>query len=289
MSTPEPLAQAEHLDVTATVVLRRPVMICAFEGWNDAGDAATTAANYVRARWDATPIASIDPEEFYDFSTTRPRVELDDDGDRHVVWPENQVWAAAVPELARDVLVVIGNEPQLKWSTFCRQITCLADHLDVSLLITVGALLSEVPHSRPVPIYGTSDDVALATELELQPSTYEGPTGIVGVLNSACRSVGVPTASLWAAVPTYVPGATSPKAALGLVERLATVLGTSFVTTDLEIASSAYERQISELVQEDGGTLDYVSDLERQYDDDALQPFASDSLVEEVERYLREQ
>ena len=215
---PSPAGSPSHvtwLDTAPT--LRSPVLIAAFEGWNDAGDAATLAARHVADRWDANPLAEIDAELFYDFSAVRPLVQLDEDRRRTLTWPTNLFRAATVPGAQRDVVVLVGLEPQLRWRTFCEQVTATAQLLGVSQVITLGALLADVPHTRPVEVYGATDDDRLMAELELSPSTYEGPTGIVGVLSSACRDAGIPTASFWSAVPSYVPGAPSPKAALSLV------------------------------------------------------------------------
>jgi len=272
--------------------LRNPVLIAAFEGWNDAGNAATLAAGHIADRLDAEPFAEIDPEPFYDFSTTRPTVQLDENQARSLVWPTNLFRCARVASADRDVIVLLGLEPQLRWRTFSQQIIDVAHRLDVGLVITLGALLADVPHSRPIEVYGTSDDPLVSSELELTPPTYEGPTGIVGILSAACRDAGLPTASIWSAVPSYVPAAPSPKAALALVEQICEVLGTSVYVTDLEIASAAYERQVSELVAEDEDTAEYVATLEEAWDSDEgdreILPVDPDTLVAEVERFLRD-
>ena len=262
------------------------MLVAAFEGWNDAGDAASGAVRYLINRYDGELVADIDAEEFFDFTSTRPQAEIDDDGVRQIVWPTTEVYAAALPGEAGDALLMIGTEPQLKWRTFCEQVTGLAREMRCRLVVILGALVAEVPHSRPVPVVGTVTDPALQADLGLQPSTYQGPTGVVGVLSAACREAGLPAASLWAAVPTYVPTAPSPKAVLALLEHTAEVLGMWVPTTDLEIASAAYERQVTELVQEDDETSDYVSQLEKRHDAD--DDGAARSLVEEVERYLRD-
>ena len=268
------------------------MLIAAFEGWNDAGNAATMAAGHVADRLDASPLAEIDPEPFYDFSTTRPLVQLDDDHVRSLVWPTNLFRWSRVESAERDVIVLLGLEPQLRWRTFADQVIGVAHDLEVERVITLGALLADVPHSRPVEVYGSTDDPGLSGELELTPPTYEGPTGIVGILSSACRDAGLPTASFWSAVPSYVPAAPSPKAALALVERTCEVLGTSVYVTDLEIAAASYERQVSELVAEDEDTADYVASLEEAWDGDEqdreIMPVDPDTLVAEVERFLRD-
>ncbi|MBA2438094.1 MAG: PAC2 family protein, partial [Acidimicrobiia bacterium] len=244
--------------------LDRPVVIAAFEGWNDAGDAATLAAGWLAARWAPSPLADIDPEEFFDFTATRPRVQLDDDGERTIEWPANSFTVGAGSGM--DTVVLLGTEPQLRWRSFCAQVVGVADAIGARLVLTLGALLAEVPHDRPTPMVGTATDEAVIERLELTRSTYEGPTGIVGVLHDACARAGLASASLWAAVPAYVPGAPSPKAALALVERSAEVLGVAVTATDLEIAAAAYERQVSEVVAEDEDMTDYVGRLAERFD-----------------------
>ncbi|HEV2766970.1 MAG TPA: PAC2 family protein [Acidimicrobiales bacterium] len=262
----------------------KPVVIAAFEGWNDAGDAATTAARWVRDRWAPDLLAEIDAEEFYDFTATRPRVQLTDDGKREIEWPANTFTVGSAGNI--DTVVLLGNEPQLRWRTFCRQIVEVAEALDARLVLTLGALLAEVPHTRPTSVVGTAVDQELIDRLDLARSTYEGPTGIVGVLQDACAGAGLASASLWAAVPAYVPGAPSPKAALALVERTAEVLGVAVVATDLDIAAAAYERQVSEVVVDDDEMTEYVQGLEERFDND--EGVTSASLMEEVERFLRD-
>lgn len=260
-------------------------MVAAFEGWNDAGDAASGAVRYLLDRHGGELIAEIDAEEFFDFTTTRPQVELDDEGHRRISWPTTEIHVAHLPG-GTDVVLLIGTEPQLRWRTFSEQITGLARQLGCRLVVLLGALVAEVPHSRPVPVVGSVSDPELEASLGLSPSAYEGPTGITGVLSAACREADLPSASLWAAVPTYVPTAPSPKAALALLERTTGLLGLWVPTTELEIAAAAYERQVTELVEEDEETSAYVTSLEERHDDEDEETGAR-SLVEEVERYLR--
>lgn len=274
---------------TTRPTLDEPVVIAAFEGWNDAGDAATTAARYLVDRWDAELVADVDPEEFFDFTSTRPEVRLDDEGHREIVWPATEIYTATIPGTDQDVLLVIGTEPQLRWRTYCTALTEVAQQQGARLCLTLGALLAEVPHTRPTPIVGTAYEPEIVAGLELQPSRYEGPTGIVGVLHDAWRRAGLRSASLWATVPAYVPGAPSPKAALALVERAAAMLQTWIPTTDLEIASASYERQVSELVDADEETATYVASLEERHDDDPGILPTAESIAEEVERFLRDQ
>jgi proteasome assembly chaperone (PAC2) family protein len=278
----------EHVRWAERPVLADPVLIAAFEGWNDAGDAASTAARYLADRWDATLVAEIDCEDFTDFSTNRPLVRLDDEGRREIVWPTTEVLAATIPGGEGDVVFVLGHEPQLRWRTYCAEIVGIAEELGARRCITLGALLAEVPHTRPTPVVGTADEAGSMNGVELRPSSYEGPTGIVGVLHDATRRAGLRTASLWATVPSYVPGAPSPKAALALVERTSAVLGTWVATTDLEIASASYERQVSELVDADEETIAYVAQLEERHDTEPDVVPSAESLADEVERYLRE-
>jgi proteasome assembly chaperone (PAC2) family protein len=266
--------------------LRRPVMLAAFEGWNDAGDAASSAVRYLRDRWQARPFAHIDPEEFFDFSSTRPEVRLVDGVTREIVWPTNEFSAAALTGAGHDVVVLLGVEPQLRWRTFCAQVLGVADRLGVELVVTLGALLADVAHTQPVQITGTAADPGMAARLGLQRSRYEGPTGIVGVLHDACRRAGVASASLWAAVPHYVAGTPSPKAALALVRRAAALIGVEVPTTDLEIAAAAYERQVSEVVESDEEIAAYVHQLEERTDEEELP--TGEALAAELERYLRE-
>jgi proteasome assembly chaperone (PAC2) family protein len=277
-----------HLIRTGRPTLDQPVLVAAFEGWNDAGEAATFAARFLSERWDADPFATIDPEEFFDFTSTRPHVQLDDNEQREIVWPTTTLSAASVPGTDLDLIFVVGSEPQLKWRTFCDEIVHVAVEHDARLVVTLGALLAEVPHTRPVSIVGTAYDPTLVRKLALTQSTYQGPTGIVGVLHDAFRHAGIPSASLWAAVPTYVPSAPSPKAALALVERVTELLAVPIATTDLEIASASYERQIDSLVADDDDTADYVARLEQAADDQPDDEESHGDLIAEVERFLRE-
>jgi len=267
------------------------LLLVAFEGWSDAGDAASTAVRYIGEQWDAEPFADIDPELFFDFSSTRPRVQLDHAQQREIVWPENTFSVCSVPDQPlASVITLLGMEPQLRWRTFTDQILELARICDTQFVLTFGALLAEVPHSRPVSVFATSYDEDVVRERELVPSRYEGPTGITGVLHTACRDAGIGSASLWAAVPTYVPAAPSPKAALALVRKAVEFTTQTVNTTELEIASASYERQVDDLVTDDEETREYVAQLEARFDRGTADPFNDeDSLVDEVERFLREQ
>ncbi len=276
----------DHVRWRSRPHLDNPLLLAAFEGWNDAGDASSGAVRWLQERWDAEPFAEIDPEDFFDFSSTRPHVRLDDGMQREVIWPSLELSAATVPGTGRDVVLLLGTEPQLRWRTFSEQVTGVARACGVRLAVTLGALLADVSHAQPVSVIGTAYDAAVVDQLGLTPSTYEGPTGIVGVLHDAFRRAGLPSASLWAAVPSYVPAAPSPKATLALVERTCDLLDVSMVTTDLEIASASYERQITELVDADDDTREYVRRLENR---SAVDTSDHEDLVAEVERFLRDQ
>ncbi|HWC12259.1 MAG TPA: PAC2 family protein [Acidimicrobiales bacterium] len=270
--------------------LRRPVLLAAFEGWNDAADAASTAARYLKERWGARPFATIDPEEFYDFSSTRPQVRLTAGLQREVHWPRTELSAAALPDTGRDVVVLLGSEPQLRWRTFCAEVVRLASELGAELVVTLGALLADVAHTRPVRVTGTAADPELVARLGLERSTYEGPTGIVGVLHDAFRAAHLQSASLWAAVPHYVAATPSPKATLALVRRAAALLSTPVITDDLEQRALDYERQVSEVVATDEDVAAYVRRLEESADaDDPLELQSGDALAAELERFLRDQ
>jgi hypothetical protein len=275
----------EHVRWASRPSLRQPVLIAAFEGWNDAGDASSNAVRWLHERWGAEPFAHVDPEEFFDFSATRPRVRLDEGRQREIVWPAFEFSTATIPGTETDVVLLLGTEPQLRWRTFCEQVVAVAEACGVHLAITLGALLADVSHAAPVSVIGTAYDPEVVDRLGLTQSSYEGPTGIVGVLHDALARAGVESASLWAAVPSYVPSAPSPKAQLALVERTAGLLDVGVVTTDLEIASASYERQVTELVEADDDTAAYVRHLEESQEED-VDPA---DFVAEVERFLRDQ
>ncbi|MDQ3979598.1 MAG: PAC2 family protein [Actinomycetota bacterium] len=269
--------------------LRRPILIAAFEGWNDAAEAATTAARYLRDRWGARPFASVDPEEFYDFSSTRPQVKLAEGFTRRIVWPANQLSAARLTGEDHDVVLLIGTEPQLRWRTFSAEVVSIAQDLGVELVVTLGALLADVAHTRPVKVTGSAASRELVEELGLQRSRYEGPTGIVGVLHDAFAKAGIPSASLWAAVPHYVAGTPSPKAALALVERAARLLEVRVVAADLAQLAVDYERQVTEVVEADEDVSAYVTRLEETNDAEGLELASGEELAAELQRFLREQ
>jgi proteasome assembly chaperone (PAC2) family protein len=266
------------------------VLVSAFRGWNDGAQGASLAASFLAQAWEARRFAEVDPEEFFDFQATRPHVVLEGGLTRKINWPETAFYHAEVPGLERDAVLSLGIEPNLRWRTFSEEIVELAQELGIELVVTLGALLADVPHTRPAPVTGSASDPKLVEELGLASSRYEGPTGIVGVLHDACRRVELPSASLWAAVPHYASLAASPKAALALCERLAGLLGTEFDLTDLERASAAYESQVSEAVAADEETAAYVQQLEERRDalGEELDVPSGETLAAELTRFLRE-
>jgi proteasome assembly chaperone (PAC2) family protein len=273
--------------------LRAPALVCAFKGWNDAGDAASAALTFMGASLNATRFATIDPEDFYDFQSTRPKIELVDGRTRELTWPTVEVWEARIPRAPRDLILLSGPEPSMRWRTFNQLIIDLAEALDVQMVVTLGALLADVPHSRPVGITGFATDEALQERADLHPSSYEGPTGITGVLHAACADAGLPSASLWATVPHYVAAAPNPKAALALVRKLEGVVGVTVDATELESAAGDYERQVSLAVQSDPDVQAFVERLEKvaEEEDEPVDPSqlpSGDSLAREFQRFLRQ-
>ncbi len=279
----------QHLRWHRQPDLRSPVVVAAFEGWNDAGEGATGAVRALAETWMAEPFADLDPEEFYDFTANRPMVRLVDGRSREIDWPSNTFFHASLPDRPADVVLLLGTEPGLRWRTFCEQVIDDVRATDARLVVTLGALLSEVPHSRPVRVIGTAEDDDLIDRLKLRRSTYEGPTGIVGALHDALRRRGVPSLSLWAAVPTYVSGPASPAATLALVRRIVELLGVPFDTAALEAETAEYLARIDELVVDDDDLREFLDRLESAYDEDAVHDADPNELIAEVERFLREQ
>jgi predicted ATP-grasp superfamily ATP-dependent carboligase len=274
--------------------LRAPAMVCAFQGWNDAGDAASSAVSFLSSSLDARRFARIDSEEFYDFQANRPSVQFNDANEREIVWPTVEVFEAPAPRAPRDLVLVQGVEPSLRWRAFCSHIVDLAEALGVQVVVTLGALLGDVPHTRPVAISGHASDPALLERAGMQgsTSTYEGPTGIVGVLHHACAQAGLPSASLWAGVPHYVAAAANPKAALALVRRVEGLIGVSVDVSELESAATDYERQVGLAVQSDPDIQAFVERLEQAAEgDEEVAPEdvpSGDAIAREFQRFLRQ-
>jgi proteasome assembly chaperone (PAC2) family protein len=281
---------ADELRIDHRPELERPVLVAAFRGWNDGAQAASLAAGYLAKTWGAERFAELDPEEFFDFQATRPHVSLEEGLTRRIDWPETVFYHARPEGLDRDVVLLLGIEPNLRWRTFTDLVVGLANELGIELLITLGALLADVPHTRSAPVTGSASDEQLVEQLGLSASRYEGPTGIVGVLHDVCGKTGIPSASLWAAVPHYVSLTPSPRGALALCERLGQVLGIEIEAGELEEAAHNYEEQVSEAVASDEETAAYVDDLERRSDqlDDATELPSGDALAAELTRFLKE-
>ncbi len=273
--------------------LRAPALICAFQGWNDAGEAASAAVSFLGAALSARRFAQIDAEDFYDFQSTRPRIKLTDGIAREIVWPAIEISEALIPRAPRDLVLVQGTEPSMRWRSFTSLIVDLAEALGVQMVVTLGALLADVPHSHPVAITGLASDPALVERLGLHASNYEGPTGIIGVLHSACAGAGIPSASLWASVPHYVAAAPNPKAALALVRKLEGLVGVSVDASELEQAASDYERQVSLAVQSDPDVQAFVERLEQEAESERppLSPEelpSGDLIARDFQRFLRQ-
>jgi proteasome assembly chaperone (PAC2) family protein len=281
---------AEELRIHSRPELEKPVLLAAFRGWNDGAQAASLAAGYLAKTWDAEQFAEIDPEDFFDFQATRPHVSLEDGLTRRIEWPETGFYHTRPEGLDRDVVLLLGIEPNLRWRTFTELVVGLASELEVELMITLGALLADVPHTRPAPVTGSASDSELVERLGLSASRYEGPTGIVGVLHDACREADIPSASLWAAVPHYVSLTPSPRAAVALCERLGSLIGVDIDVEELEEAAQSYQEQVSEAVASDEETASYVEELERRSDsiEESTDLPSGDALAAELTRFLRE-
>jgi proteasome assembly chaperone (PAC2) family protein len=266
-----------------------PVLIAAFEGWNDAGEAASTALEHLELSWDATPLAAIDPEEYYDFQVTRPHVRYTDGVTRKIEWQTTRLSVATIPGTERHVVLVNGIEPNLRWKSFCAELVGHVERLGVTRVITLGALLTDIPHTRPTTVSGISYDARSADDLRVEPSTYQGPTGIVGVFQNACVEAGVPAMSFWAAVPHYVSQARVPKAAVALLQRVEEVLDVEVPLGGLPEQAEEWERTVSEMAEADDEVREYVRQLEEQAEagDDVLPEADGDAIAADFERYLR--
>ena len=273
--------------------LRSPMLIAAFEGWNDAGDAATAAVEHLELAWRAEPIAAIDPDDYYDFQVNRPMVTLIDGETRRIQWPTTRFSLCRLDELQRDVVLVRGLEPNMRWRGFCDEIVGIAMELGVETFVTLGALLADSPHTRAVPVTGTASDAATATRLGLDRSRYEGPTGIVGVLHDHCVRAGMTSVSFWAAVPHYVAQPPSPKATLALLHRLENLLGAAVPLGGLAEDAEAWEQSVNKLAAEDDEVAEYVRSLEQQAAEGDLTQWADrpeasgEAIAREFERFLR--
>lgn len=275
------------IEFEALPELEDPVLVAAFEGWNDAGDAASDAIDHLREVWGAQPLAEMDPEDYYDYQVNRPTIAFDDSGVRRLTWPTTRLYVARLPLATRDVVLVHGIEPNMRWRQFTDELLGLCAELGVSMAVTLGALLSDSPHTRPVPVTGTATDSGTARRLGVEPSHYEGPTGIVGVLQDACARRSLPSVSLWAAVPHYVAQSPSPKATLALVRRVEDLLDVPVPLGDLVEDARAWELGVDELAAEDEEVAEYVRQLEEARDTTDLPEASGEAIAREFERYLR--
>ncbi len=275
------------IELEGTTDLVDPIVIAAFEGWNDAADAASGVVEHLMKVWSARVVGEIDPEDYYDFQVNRPYVGNDAQGMRKLTWPTTRIAIASPPELHRDVVLIRGLEPNMRWRGFCAELLGAVETLGGSLVVTLGALLADAPHTRPIPVSGTSTEPELIDRLKLEISSYEGPTGIVGVFQSACEEADLAAASFWAAVPHYVAQPPCPKATLALVNRLEELLEVSIPLGDLPEDARAWERGVNELAEEDEDVAEYVRALEETRDTTELPEASGDAIAREFERYLK--
>lgn len=276
--------------------LRNPVMIMGFTGWNDAAEAASGAVEHLLSGWqdksdDVVPelIAEVESEEFYDFQVNRPVVSIDESQIRSLTWPTTQVFGLSIPSMQRDLVIVTGVEPSMRWKSFTSDLLDLADDLEVSLIITLGSLLADTPHTRPIAVTGTSAHPSIAARLGVSVSKYEGPTGILGIIQDGCMRRGIDAISLWAAVPHYASNAPSPKATLALINTLEEFLEISIPLADLPENADLWEQEVNDLAAEDLEVAEYVKALEESKDAAELPEVSGDSIAKEFERYLRRQ
>ncbi len=282
------------MEIHQIPLLRNPVMIMAFSGWNDAAEAASGAVEHLLSGWgdrndEVVPelIADVESEEFYDFQVNRPVVSIDESEIRSITWPTTQVFGLSIPTMPRDLVVVTGVEPSMRWKSFTSELLDLADDLEVSLIVTLGSLLADTPHTRPITVTGTGAHPSIATRLGVSVSKYEGPTGILGVIQDGCMRRGIDAISLWAAVPHYASNAPSPKATLALINTLEDFLDISIPLSDLEENAEAWEKEVNDLAAEDTEVAEYVKALEESKDAAELPDVSGDSIAKEFERYLR--
>lgn len=284
------------MEIHQIPALRNPVMVIAFSGWNDAAEAATGAASHLLGCWtdpsfDVVPelIADVDPEEFYDFQVNRPMIEVDESLVRSLTWPGTQIFALRTPSLENDFVVVRGVEPSMKWKTFTSDLLDLADDLEVEIVITIGSMLADTPHTRPITVSGSGAHPDIANRLGVEISKYEGPTGVLGVIQDACVRRGIDAISLWAAVPHYASNSPSPKAIMALINSLEDFLDISIPQGDLHEQSADWELEVTEMAKEDSDVAEYVKALEESKDASDLPEASGESIARELERFLRRQ
>ena len=284
------------MEIHQIPLLREPIMIVAFSGWNDAAEAASGAVEHLLSGWrdksdDVLPelIAEVESEDFYDFQVNRPIVSIDESEIRSITWPSTQVFGMAIPSMKRDLVIVTGVEPSMKWKSFTSELLDLADDLEVSLIVSLGSLLADTPHTRPITVTGTGAHPSIAHRLGVSVSKYEGPTGILGIIQDGCMRRGIDAISLWAAVPHYASNAPSPKATLALINTLEEFLNIKIQLSDLPDRADAWEREVNDLAADDSDIADYVKALEESKDAAELPEVSGDTIAKEFERYLRRQ
>jgi proteasome assembly chaperone (PAC2) family protein len=284
------------MEIHQIPLLREPIMIMAFSGWNDAAEAASGAVEHLLSGWrdkndDVLPelIANVESEDFYDFQVNRPVVSIDESEIRSITWPSTQVFGMVIPSMKRDLVIVTGVEPSMKWKSFTSDLLDLADDLEVSLIVSLGSLLADTPHTRPISVTGTGAHPSIANRLGVSVSKYEGPTGILGIIQDGCMRRGIDAISLWAAVPHYASNAPSPKATLALINTLEEFLNIKIPLSDLPEKADAWEREVNDLAAEDSEIADYVKALEESKDAAELPDVSGDTIAREFERYLRRQ
>ena len=274
--------------------LRDPIMLIAFSGWNDGAEAATGALDHLLSAWtdsndDVVPvlIAQVDSEDFYDYQVSRPQVRVSDSMQREITWPGTQIFGLSIPSMKKDLVIVTGVEPSMRWKSFTREILDIADDLETSIIITIGAMLSDSPHTRPIRILATTSNPSIGSRLDLQPSNYQGPTGIIGAIQDGCTKRGIESLSLWASVPHYAPNAPSPKASLALIQAIEDYLGVSIPLGDLREQAETWEDSVTQLASEDADVADYVKALEASKDAADLPEVSGETIAKEFEKYLR--
>ena len=274
--------------------LRDPIMLIAFSGWNDGAEAATGALDHLLSAWtdsndDVVPvlIAQVDSEDFYDYQVSRPQVSVSDSMQREITWPGTQIFGLSIPSMKKDLVIVTGVEPSMRWKSFTREILDIADDLETSMIITIGAMLSDSPHTRPIRILATTSNPSIGSRLDLQPSNYQGPTGIIGAIQDGCTKRGIESLSLWASVPHYAPNAPSPKASLALILSIEDYLGVSIPLGDLREQAETWEDSVTQLASEDADVADYVKALEASKDAADLPEVSGETIAKEFEKYLR--
>ena len=274
--------------------LRDPIMLIAFSGWNDGAEAATGALDHLLSAWtdsndDVVPvlIAQVDSEDFYDYQVSRPQVRISDSMQREITWPGTQIFGLSIPSMKKDLVIVTGVEPSMRWKSFTREILDIADDLETSMIITIGAMLSDSPHTRPIRILATTSNPSIGSRLDLQPSNYQGPTGIIGAIQDGCTKRGIESLSLWASVPHYAPNAPSPKASLALLQAIEDYIGISIPLGDLREQAETWEDSVTQLASEDADVADYVKALEASKDATDLPEVSGETIAKEFEKYLR--